>query len=83
LLACGWQDIEPTLSDRTCVCRAGLVIDRDRNAAINLVQEAGRTTGSSSASHTGDRAALAGRKSLLSVQLPCLKQEPDASYASA
>jgi len=50
--ACGWIDENLTLADRTFVCQTcGLVIDRDLNAAINLIQEALRTTGSSSESH--------------------------------
>ena len=49
---CGWIDGEQTLSDRTFVCQAcGLVLDRDLNAAINIVKEALRTTGSSSGSY--------------------------------
>lgn len=50
--ACGWQDGEQTLADRTFICQGcGQVLDRDLNAAINLVNEALRTTGSSSGSH--------------------------------
>jgi putative transposase len=48
--ACGWMDDEQTLADRTFLCKeCGLVLDRDLNAAINLLCEA--TTGSSSGSH--------------------------------
>ncbi len=50
--ACGWIDEDLDLSARTFVCEAcGLVIDRDLNAAINLMNEALRTTGSFSESH--------------------------------
>ena len=49
--ACGWQDGEQTLADRIFVCHEyGLVLDRDLNAASNLLNEALRTTGSSSGS---------------------------------
>ncbi|HJT58357.1 MAG TPA: RNA-guided endonuclease TnpB family protein [Ktedonobacteraceae bacterium] len=50
--ACGWQDGEQTLADRVFICQeCGLVLDRDLNAAINLMNEALRTTDSSSGSH--------------------------------
>ncbi len=50
--ACGWRDDEQTLADRTFVCeRCGLVLDRDVNAAKNILSEALRTTASSAGSH--------------------------------
>jgi putative transposase len=50
--ACGWMDEDLDLSARTFVCKAcGLVIDRDLNAAINLMNEAVKPTGSYSESH--------------------------------
>jgi putative transposase len=49
--ACGWIDEDLRLSVRTFVCEAcSLVIDRDLNAALNLLNEALRTTGSFSES---------------------------------
>ncbi|GCE45926.1 RNA-guided endonuclease InsQ/TnpB family protein [Thermosporothrix hazakensis] len=71
--ACGWQDDEQTLADRLFTCHeCGLVLDRDLNAAINILQEALRTTGSSSGSH----AYGVGSSGLLECQqakLPTLK----------
>jgi putative transposase len=50
--ACGWIDKDLDLKSRTFICEAcGLVIGRDLNAALNLLQEALRTTGSFSESH--------------------------------
>ena len=50
--ACGWIDEDLDLSVRTFVCEeCGLVIDRDLNAALNLKNEALRTTGSFSESY--------------------------------
>jgi putative transposase len=49
---CGWIDEDLDLSVRTFVCETcGLVIDRDLNAAINILNEALKTTGSFSGSH--------------------------------
>jgi len=49
---CGWVDENQDLSDRTFICQeCGLVMDRDENAAINILNEALRTTGSYSGSH--------------------------------
>lgn len=49
---CGWRDAEQTLADRTCVCeQCGMVLDRDVNAAKNILGEALRTTASSVGSH--------------------------------
>ncbi len=57
--ACGWIDEDQDLSDRTFIChQCGLVIDRDLNAAINILHEALRTTGSFSESYAyGERSA--------------------------
>jgi putative transposase len=49
--ACGWIDENQDLGDRVFICQeCGLVLDRDRNAAINILKEALRTTGSFSES---------------------------------
>ncbi len=49
---CGWRDDEQTLADRTFVCeQCGMVLDRDVNAAKNILGEALRTTASSAGSH--------------------------------
>ncbi len=49
--ACGWIDEDQNLGDRTFICEdCGLVIDRDLNAALNILKEAVRTTGSFSES---------------------------------
>jgi putative transposase len=57
--ACGWIDEDQDLSDRIFICHeCGLVIDRDLNAAINILNEALRTTGSFSESYAyGERSA--------------------------
>jgi putative transposase len=48
---CRWIDEDQDLSDRTFICQeCGLVLDRDLNAAINILNEALRTTGSFSES---------------------------------
>jgi putative transposase len=50
--ACGWVDEDQDLADRTFICQeCGLVLDRDLNAAINILKEALRTTGSFSESY--------------------------------
>jgi putative transposase len=50
--ACGWIDEDQDLSDRRFLCHeCGLVLDRDLNAAINILKEAVRTTGSFSESY--------------------------------
>jgi IS605 OrfB family transposase len=50
--ACGWRDGEQRLSDRVFVCeQCGIVLDRDSNAAKNVLSEALRTTASSAGSH--------------------------------
>ncbi len=49
---CGWVDEDQDLSDRTFICQeCGFVMDRDLNAAITILNEALRTTGSFSESH--------------------------------
>jgi putative transposase len=49
--SCGWKNEDITLADRVFICHeCGLVIDRDLNAAINILNEALRTTGSFSES---------------------------------
>lgn len=57
--ACGWQDFEQTLADRIFLCKAcGMVLDRDENAAKNILAEALRSTESSSETHAcGERSA--------------------------
>jgi putative transposase len=46
--ACGWVDEDQDLGDRVFRCSdCGLVIDRDLNAAINILKEALRSTASS------------------------------------
>jgi putative transposase len=50
--ACGWIDENQDLSDRVFNCHeCWLVIDRDLNAALNILNEALRTTGSFSESY--------------------------------
>ena len=72
---CGWVDAELTLSDRIYHCeQCGLVLDRDLNAAINLLQLAG----SSSDSHNACGAVSAGARSRRRVKLTAKKQEPNA-----
>lgn len=49
--ACGYVKAELSLRERTYTCEAcGMMLDRDVNAALNLVNEAVRTTGSLSGS---------------------------------
>jgi putative transposase len=57
--ACNWQDTGQTLADRVFVCKVcGTVLDRDENAAKNILMEALRTTESSSESYAcGERSA--------------------------
>ena len=72
---CGWIHADLTLSDRTFHCQqCGLVLDRDLNAAINLVQLAG----SSSDSQNACGAASAGTRRKPRVKLAAEKQEPNA-----
>ena len=77
---CGWVDADLTLADRTFHCeQCGLVLDRDLNAAINLVQLAGSSSDSLNA--CGD--ASSGPKRKPRVKLAPVKQEPDTFDASA
>lgn len=56
--ACGWIDEDLDLAVRTFVCEAcTLVIDRDLNAALNLLNEALRTTGSFSESYASGQSS--------------------------
>ena len=74
---CGWIDADLTLSDRIFHCeQCGLVLDRDLNAAINLMQLAG----SSSDSHNACGAVSAGARSRRRVKLTAVKQEPNAKH---
>lgn len=50
--SCGYIKPELGLHERTFICEAcGTVLDRDHNAALNLLHEALRTTASSAGSH--------------------------------
>jgi putative transposase len=76
---CGWRDETLTLADRVFQCQnpiCGLVLDRDRNAAINLAKLAG----SSSESRNACGGGSAGRSRSTPVELPSAKQEPDTLY---
>ena len=76
----GWIDTDLTLSDRVYHCeQCGLVLDRDLNAAINLMQLAG----SSSDSLNACGAVSAGTRRKPRVKLAAVKQEPDTLDASA
>lgn len=57
--ACGWIDGDQTLADRVFVCEeCGSVLDRDTNAAKNILAAALGTTASSAGSHAyGERSA--------------------------
>jgi putative transposase len=77
---CGWLDVDLTLTDRTFHCQqCGLMLDRDLNAAINLVHLAG----SSSDSQNACGGASAGTKRTPRVQLAVRKQEPNAKHGLA
>ena len=74
---CGWVDEDLTLSDRIYHCeQCGLRLDRDLNAAINLMQLAG----SSSDSLNACGAVSAGARSRPRVKLTAVKQEPNANH---
>ena len=74
---CGWVDADLTLSDRIYHCeQCGLVLDRDLNAAINLMKLAG----SSSDSLNACGAVSAGAKHTPRVKPAAVKQEPDAEH---
>jgi putative transposase len=50
--SCGWRDSEQTLAVRIFVCKeCGMVLDRDENAAKNILNEALRSTASSAGSY--------------------------------
>jgi putative transposase len=50
--SCGWIDGDQTLADRVFICKqCGMALDRDENAARNILHEAFRATGSFSESH--------------------------------
>jgi putative transposase len=71
---CGWVDADLSLSDRVYHCeQCGLVLDRDLNAAMNLVQLAG----SSSDRHNACGAASSGTRRKPRVKLATKKQEPN------
>jgi putative transposase len=71
---CGWLDADLTLSDRTFHCaQCGLVLDRDLNAARNLVQLAGSSSDSQNASGAAGSGAQSGPR----VKLAAKKQEPN------
>jgi putative transposase len=77
---CGWVDTRLTLADRTFRCQScGLLLDRDLNAAINLVQLTGSSSDSQNA--CGEGSAGGGLRPV--VKLLSVKQEPDTSSASA
>jgi putative transposase len=73
---CGWIDEDLTLSDRTFHCeQCGLVLDRDLNAARNLVQLAGSSSdrinacgAAGSGTRSGPRVKLAAKKQELSAR---------------
>jgi putative transposase len=74
--SCGYVKPVLALQERTYVCEdCGMVLDRDHNAAFNLLRQAMRTTVSS----TGSHACGVGSSGVLEcqhVKLPTLKQEP-------
>ena len=79
---CGWKDARLTLADRTFRCQnpnCRLVLDRDRNAALNLAKLAESSPDSQNACGAGS----AGRDREAPVELPVVKQEPDTCGASA
>ncbi|HEY7020540.1 MAG TPA: RNA-guided endonuclease TnpB family protein [Ktedonobacterales bacterium] len=74
---CGWVNDHLTLMERTFRCQVcDLVLDRDLNAAINLVKLAG----SSSDSQNACGADSAGQGHLALVKLSPMKQEPNTLY---
>jgi putative transposase len=76
---CGWVDDDLSLADRTFRCEScGMILDRDRNAAINLEKLAGSSPDSRNA--CGEESAGWGLTTL--VKLAPLKQEPDTFDAS-
>jgi putative transposase len=76
---CGWKDARLTLAERVFQCQnphCGRVLDRDRNAALNLAKLAGSSSDSQNACGAGS----AGRSHMAPVELPVVKQEPDTCY---
>ena len=72
---CGWMDEELTLANRAFRCQScGQVLERDLNAAINLVKLAGSSSDSQNACGEGS----AGQDYGILVKLPSMKQEPNA-----
>jgi putative transposase len=72
---CGWIDADLLLSDRTFHCeQCGLVLDRDLNAAINLVKLADSSPDSQNACGAAGSGARSGPR----VKLAAVKQEPNA-----
>nr|BBH86134.1 transposase [Thermosporothrix sp. COM3] len=70
--SCGSVKPVLDLQERTFVCKAcGMVLDRDQNAALNLLHEAMRTTGSSSGSYAcgvGSSGSSDGKSETLHVE---------------
>jgi len=56
---CGQIDSNQTLNDRTYVCDCGLELDRDHNAAINILNKALHTASSAGIYACGDTVRLA------------------------
>jgi putative transposase len=78
--ACGWADEHLTLADRVFHCRAcGVVLDRDLNAARNIVKLAESSSDSQNA--CGEESA--GRGQATEVKPSSLKQEPNTINVSA
>jgi len=78
--ACGWIDEHLMLADRVFKCQAcNVVLDRDLNAATNLVKLAGSSSDSQNA--CGEDSA--GQDHVTLVKLPSLKQEPNSVDVSA
>jgi putative transposase len=82
---CGWGNDHLTLTQRTARCQAcDLVLDRDLNAAINLVKLAGSSSDSQNA--CGEDGAVQGHLALvklsptLSATLFPMKREPNTLY---
>jgi putative transposase len=72
---CGWMDEELTLANRAFRCQScGQVLERDLNAAINLVKLAGSSSDSQNVCGEGS----AGQDYGILVKLPSMKQEPNA-----
>jgi putative transposase len=77
---CGWVDAQLTLADRVFQCQTcGLVIDRDRNAAINLAKLAESSPDSRNA--CGEGSAGGGLRPI--VKLPSVRQESDIRHGSS